>query len=53
MTCPRVKKKRQRRKRRKKIQKLRRQIAETQDLSKRRQLATKIKRISRTAPVPD
>ncbi|MBN1580962.1 MAG: hypothetical protein JXA89_09695 [Anaerolineae bacterium] len=53
MTSTRVKTKRKRRSRRLKLQKLRRQIAETNDLSKRRQLIDKIKRTSRNAPTPD
>jgi hypothetical protein len=48
-----VKKKRKRRQRRQKLRYLRRQLAETQDLSARRRLIEKIHRISPRAPVPD
>jgi hypothetical protein len=53
MTTTRVKKKRKRRKRRQKLRELRRQVAETQDLSARQRLIAKMHRISPTAPLPE
>ena len=53
MTTTRVKKKRKRRQRRQKIHDLRRRLEETSDLSMRRKLILKIKRISPRAPVPE
>jgi hypothetical protein len=49
----REKKKRKRRKRRQKLRDLRQRLAETQDLTMRRKLIEKIKRISPRAPVPE
>ena len=53
MTTTRVKKKRKRRQRRQKIHDLRRRIEDTKDLSARRKLIEKIRRISPRAPVPE
>jgi hypothetical protein len=48
-----VKKKRKRRRRRQKLRHLRRRLAETEDLTVRRRLIARIRRISPKAPVPE
>jgi len=48
----RVKKKRKRRRRRQKLRHVRRRLAEMQDLTVRRRLIEKIRRISPRAPIP-
>jgi hypothetical protein len=53
VTTVRVKKKRHRRQRRAKLRYLRARIREAKDGRERQQLATKMKRISRDAPVPE
>ncbi len=53
MATIRVKKKRRRERRKRKLRYLRRRLEETQDLTKRRQLIAKMRRISPRAPVPE